>query len=59
VVRIAAIGNALPGGGIVGTFTLYPVVGLSPSGTLTFAVAPTSTGEGAEGIFMASTAQGR
>jgi hypothetical protein len=59
VVRIAAIGNALPGGGIVGTFTLYPVVGLSPSGTVTFAVAPTSTGEGAEGIFMASTAQGR
>ena len=54
IARIAAIGDALPGGGTLATFTLYPVVTLSSTGTATFAAAPTSTGEGVEGIYLAT-----
>src|SRR5262245_8119315 len=50
--RIAAVGDALPGGGTIATFTLYPVIALSPTGSLTFAAAPTSTGDGVEGIYV-------
>ena len=52
--KIAAIGDPLPGGGTLATFTLYPVITLSPSGSLTFAAAPTATGQGAEGIYLAT-----
>jgi len=52
--RVAAIGDPLPGGGTLATFTLYPVIALSPSGALTFSTAPTATGQGAEGIYLAS-----
>lgn len=54
VSKIAATGNALPGGGTLATFTLYPVITLSPTGSLTFAAAPTATGEGVEGIYLAT-----
>ncbi len=50
--RIAAVGDALPGGGTLATFSLYPVISLSPTGSATFATAPTSTGEGVEGIYV-------
>jgi hypothetical protein len=49
--RLASVGDALPGGGKLASFTLYPVVAVSPSGAVTFATAPTAIGEGAEGIF--------
>jgi hypothetical protein len=52
--KIAAIGDPLPGGGTLATFTLYPVITLSPSGSLTFAAAPTATGHGVEGIYLAT-----
>lgn len=54
VSKIAATGDALPGGGTLATFTLYPVITLSPTGSLTFAAAPTATGEGVEGIYLAT-----
>jgi hypothetical protein len=51
-VRIGAVGDALPGGGTLSSFGLYPVLALSPSGGATFAAAPTATGEGVAGIFF-------
>jgi hypothetical protein len=54
IARIAALGDALPGGGTLATFTLYPVVTLSSTGTATFAATPTSIGQGVEGIYLAT-----
>jgi hypothetical protein len=51
VKQVAALGDPLPGGGKLTSFGLYPVVSLSPTGTLTFATARTPTGEGAAAIF--------
>jgi len=50
--RVVAIGDALPGGKLT-TLTLYPVVSLGDAGGITFAAAPSPTGEGAEGIYLA------
>jgi len=41
------------------TLTLYPVAAISPAGDVTFATAPTATGEGAEGLFLASVPRAR
>jgi hypothetical protein len=50
--RVGALGDALPAGGTLSSFGLYPVLSLGASGGATFATAPTATGEGAEGIFF-------
>ncbi len=52
--QVVAVGDALPGGARITTLTLYPVVSVSPHGHVTFAVAPTATGEGPEGLFIAA-----
>jgi hypothetical protein len=52
--QVVAIGDALPGGERITTLTLYPVVSVSAPGHVTFAVAPTATGEGPEGLFIAA-----
>jgi hypothetical protein len=52
--RIAAVGETLPGGGLLATFTLYPVVSLGSNGGVTFTAAPTATGEGVAGIYLAT-----
>jgi hypothetical protein len=49
--RIAGIGDDLPGGRLQ-SFGLYPLVGINNAGGVTFATAPTATGEGVEGIFL-------
>jgi hypothetical protein len=49
--RVAALGDTLPGGGRLASFGLYPVISLSGGGAVTFASAPTATGEGVEGLF--------
>jgi hypothetical protein len=54
--RVAAVGDPLPGGGTLASFGLYPLVAMSPGGIVSFAVAPTATGEGAEGIYLARRA---
>jgi hypothetical protein len=54
--QVVAIGDALPGGERIATLSLYPVVSVGPRGHVTFAVAPTSTGEGPEGLFAAEPA---
>ena len=57
--QVVAVGDSLPGGDRIATLTLYPVVSVSPHGHVTFAVAPTATGEGPEGLFAAVPAGGR
>jgi hypothetical protein len=57
--RIAAVGDPLPGGDRIASFTLYPVVSVGPRGHVTFAVAPTATSEGPEGLFTAQPASAR
>jgi hypothetical protein len=57
--RAGAVGDALPGGAAIVSFTLLPVPSMSPSGHLTFAVAPTATGGGPEGIVLAEPATPR
>jgi hypothetical protein len=54
LLQVVAVGDALPGGDRITTLTLYPVVSVSPHGHVTFAVAPTATGEGPEGLFAAA-----
>jgi len=55
--KIAAIGDALPGGATLTSFGLYPTVTMGPGGHVTFATAPTATGEGGEAIYEAETAR--
>lgn len=50
--KVAAIGDTLAARSKVASFGLYPVVTMSAAGGVTFATAPTATGEGAEGIFL-------
>jgi hypothetical protein len=57
--RITAVGDPLPGGDRIASFTLYPVVSVGPRGHVTFAVAPTATSEGPEGLFTAQPASVR
>ena len=54
--QVVAVGDALPGGDHIASLTLYPVVSVGPRGHVTFAVAPTATGEGPEGLFSAQPA---
>jgi len=54
VERIAAVGDDLPGGRLQ-SFGLYPLVAINNAGGVTFATAPTATGEGVEGIFLAGS----
>ena len=57
--RIAGIGDALPGGGTLASFGLYPLVAMSAGGAVSFAIAPTATGEGREAIYVTRPATAR
>jgi hypothetical protein len=52
--RVVGVGDALPGGARITSLTLLPVVSVSGTGAVSFAVAPTATGEGPEGVFVAA-----
>jgi len=52
--RVVGVGDSLPGGARIATLTLLPVVSVSTGGAVSFAVAPTATGEGPEGVFLAT-----
>ena len=54
--RAVALGDALPAGGRLTSFGLYPAISLSPGGAVTFTSAPTATGEGVEGLFVIAPA---
>jgi hypothetical protein len=51
--RVVGVGDSLPGGARIASLTLFPVVSMSASGAVSFAVAPTATGGGPEGVFVA------
>ena len=51
--RLAGVGDSAPGGGTIVTLTLYPVIYMSAGGSVTFAAAPSATGEGVEGLYLA------
>jgi hypothetical protein len=57
--QVVAVGDRLPGGDRIASLTLYPVVSVGPRGHVTFAVAPTATGEGPEGLFAAGPVAAR
>jgi hypothetical protein len=57
--RLAGVGDTAPGGGTLVTLTLYPVVSMSAGGTVTFAAAPSATGEGVEGLYLAERPRAR
>lgn len=52
--RVVGVGDALPNGARIASFTLLPVVSVGPGGAISFAVAPTATGGGSEGLFVAA-----
>jgi hypothetical protein len=52
--RVVGVGDNLPGGPRIASLTLFPVVSVSPAGAVSFAVAPTATGEGPEGVVLAA-----
>jgi hypothetical protein len=56
ITRVAGVGDALPGGGRLLSFGLYPLAAITQKGGVSFATAVTATGEGAEGIFYAAPA---
>lgn len=57
--QVVAVGDTLPGGDRIASLTLYPVVSVSSRGHVTFAVVPTATGEGPEGLFAAEPVAAR
>ena len=52
--RVVGVGDSLPDGARIASFTLLPVVSVGPTGAVSFAVAPTATGGGPEGVFLAA-----
>jgi hypothetical protein len=50
--RIIGIGDALPGGGTVASFGLYPLLSMSPTGGITVATAPDIDRGGLEAILV-------
>ena len=59
IAKVAAVGDALPGGGTLVSFGLYPFAAASSQGGITFATAPDAVGAGAEGVFAIDRAAGR
>jgi hypothetical protein len=53
--RVVGVGDGLPGGARIASLTLFPVVGVNAAGAVSFAIAPTATGEGPEGVYLATT----
>ena len=56
--RLVGIGDGLAGGRLA-SFGLYPIATISAAGDVTFATAPTATGEGVEGIFYSPRSKTR
>ncbi len=52
--RVVGVGDTLPSGGRIASLTMFPVVSVSSTGAVSFAVAPTASGDGPEGVFLAA-----
>jgi hypothetical protein len=57
--KVAAVGDALPGGGRLVSFGLYPFAATSSPGAIAFATTPDAVGAGAEGVFAIDPTSGR
>jgi hypothetical protein len=57
--KVAAVGDALPGGGTLVSFGLYPFAATSSPGAIAFATTPDAVGAGAEGVFAIDPTSGR
>jgi hypothetical protein len=57
LMKVAGIGDPMPGGSKLDSFGLYPTVTMGPGGHVTFASTPTATGEGGEAIYIADPAR--
>jgi hypothetical protein len=57
--KAAGVGDALPGGGTLVSFGLYPFAAASGAGAITFATAPDAVGAGAEGVYAIDPVAGR
>ncbi len=57
--KVAAVGDALPGGGTLVSFGLYPFAATSSPGAIAFATTPDTVGAGAEGVFAIDPTSGR
>jgi hypothetical protein len=53
LLRVVGVGDQVPGGARIASLTLLPVVSVGATGAVSFAVAPTATGGGPEGVFLA------
>jgi len=54
--RVVGVGDSVPGGARIASLSLLPVVSIGAAGDVSFAVAPTTTGAGPEGLFVATSA---
>ena len=52
--RVVGVGDSVPGGARIASLSLLPVVSIGAAGDISFAVAPTTTGAGPEGLFVVS-----
>jgi hypothetical protein len=50
--RVVGVGDTVPGGARITSFTLLPVVSVNAAGAVSFAAAPTASREGPEGVFI-------
>jgi len=50
--RVVGVGDTVPGGARIASLSLLPVVSIGAAGDVSFAVAPTTTGAGPEGLFV-------
>jgi hypothetical protein len=55
--RVVGVGDTLPDGSRIASLTRFPVVSVSRTGAVSFAVAPSPTGEGPEGVLVATPAR--
>jgi hypothetical protein len=55
--RVVGVGDSVPGGERITSLSLLPVVSIGAGGDVSFAVAPTTTGLGPEGLFLAAAAE--
>jgi len=57
--RLAAVGDVVPDGARIATFTLYPLVAMAPSGAVAFAAVTTGPSGNAEGIYVVQAPRAR
>lgn len=52
--KVVGVGDALPTGGTIESFGLYPALAMGPGGSIVFATGAGQAGAGAEGLFLVS-----